>query len=137
MATSIDKTMKASSRASGQDAAALEANRDLIESDRVEGTPVYRSNGERIGHIQRIMIEKVSGKATYAIMHFGGFLGIGEEAYPLPWPVLTYNTTLGGYEVNVTEDQLRGAPVYEEEEWSDRDYGKRVSDYYGVPAYWD
>jgi hypothetical protein len=66
-----------------RDAASLEADHDLIESDRVEGTPVYRSTGDRIGHIERIMIEKVSGKATYAIMNFGGFLGMGEYSYPL------------------------------------------------------
>jgi hypothetical protein len=118
-----------------RDAASLETDRDLIESDRVEGTPVYRSNGDRIGHIQRIMIEKVSGKATYAIMNFGGFLGMGEDSYPLPWSVLTYNTDLGGYEVNLTDEQLKGAPAYDDSEW-DRDYGKRVSDYYGVPPYW-
>jgi hypothetical protein len=119
------------------DAAALEENRDLIESDRVEGTPVYRSNGDHIGHIERIMIEKVSGKATYAIMHFGGFLGMGEEAYPLPWSVLTYNPSLGGYEVNVSDEQLKSAPAYgDEADWADRNYGKRVSDHYGVPPYW-
>jgi hypothetical protein len=123
--------------ASKAGAAALEANRDLIESDRVEGTPVYRSNGDRIGHIERIMIEKVSGKATYAIMHFGGFLGMGEEAYPLPWSVLTYNPELGGYEVNVSDEQLKNAPSYEDNvDWTDRNYGKRVADYYGVPPYW-
>ena len=129
--------MEASRRTAGRDAAALQADRDLIESDRVEGSAVYRSNGDRIGTIQRIMIEKVSGKATYAIMNFGGFLGIGQDSYPLPWSLLTYNPDLGGYEVNITEDQLRSAPTYDEEDWSDRDYGKRVSDYYGVPAYWD
>jgi hypothetical protein len=119
------------------DAANLEADHSLIESDRVEGTPVFRSNGDQIGHIERIMIDKVSGKATYAIMHFGGFLGMGEDAYPLPWPVLKYNTRLGGYEVNVPDEQLKSAPKYEDDvDWSDRAYGKQLSDYYGVPPYW-
>jgi PRC-barrel domain len=69
---------------------------NLIGSDKVEGTPVYRSDG---GQIERVMIDKLSGKVAYAVMSFGGFLGIGEDHYPLPWSVLTYNPTLGGYEV--------------------------------------
>ena len=76
---------------------------NLIGSDKVEGTPVYRTNGDRVGQIERVMIDKFSGKVAYAVMRFGGFLGIGEDHYPLSWFVLTYNPTLGGYEVNVTE----------------------------------
>ena len=57
---------------------------NLIGSDKVEGTPVYRSNGERVGQIDRVMIDKLSGKVAYAVMSFGGFLGIGEDYYPLP-----------------------------------------------------
>ncbi len=54
----------------------------LIGSDKVEGTPVYRSNGQRVGQIERIMIDKISGKVAYAVMSFGGFMGIGEELLP-------------------------------------------------------
>ena len=71
----------------------------LIGSDKVEGTPVYRSNGDRVGQVERVMIDKLSGKVAYAVMSFGGFLGIGEDYYPLPWPLLTYNPQLEGYEV--------------------------------------
>ena len=82
----------------------------LIASDKVEGTPVRRSDGEKIGTIERVMIEKRSGKVAYAVMSFGGFMGLGEEYYTLPWGVLKYNTELDAYELNLTEDQLRGAP---------------------------
>ncbi|HZP20462.1 MAG TPA: PRC-barrel domain-containing protein [Bauldia sp.] len=111
----------------------------LIASDRVEGTNVYRPTGEKIGHIERIMIDKVSGKAAYAVMNFGGFLGLGEDSYPLPWSVLTYNPTLGGYEVAVTDEQLKGAPKYRSTEgWDDgnRDRDTLIYGYYGVPPYW-
>ncbi len=57
----------------------------LIASDKVEGTPVYRSNGEQVGTMERVMIDKISGKVAYAVMSFGGFLGIGEDYHPLPW----------------------------------------------------
>jgi PRC-barrel domain protein len=108
---------------------------DLIGSDKVEGTEVYRSNGDHIGEIERVMIDKRTGKVTYAVMSFGGFLGMGEDYYPLPWSLLTYNERLGGYEVNVSEEQLEGAPKYrrnEDWDWSDRERGRLISDYYGT-----
>jgi hypothetical protein len=111
----------------------------LIGSDKVEGTPVFRSNGERIGEIERVMIDKLSGKVAYAVMSFGGFLGIGEDYYPLPWSLLTYNERLDGYEVNINEEQLKGAPKYSPHEswdWSSRDRGQAIHDYYQVPPYW-
>ena len=69
-----------------------------------------RSDGDKIGTIERVMIEKRSGKVAYAVMSFGGFMGLGEEYYTLPWSVLKYNTALDAYELNLSEDQLRGAP---------------------------
>jgi hypothetical protein len=103
----------------------------LIASDKVEGTPVYRSNGEQIGKIQRVMIDKLSGKVAYAVMSFGGFLGMGEEYRPMPWSVLTYNESLGGYEVNLTDQQLKGAPKYSDSEgWNWQSGSKTVDGYY-------
>jgi len=111
----------------------------LIGSDKVEGTAVYRSNGDKVGQIDRVMIDKISGKVAYAVMSFGGFMGIGEDYYPLPWSLLTYNPKLEGYEVNVSEQQLKGAPKYSKHEtwdWTDRARGQKVYDYYGAPPYW-
>jgi len=111
----------------------------LIGSDKVEGTPVYRSNGERVGQIERVMIDKLSGKVAYAVMSFGGFMGIGEDYYPLPWSLLTYNPDLEGYEVNVGEQQLKGAPKYSKHQswdWSDRAGERKLADYYGVAPFW-
>jgi hypothetical protein len=107
----------------------------LIGSDKVEGTPVYRSSGDSIGQIERVMIDKLSGKVAYAVMSFGGFLGMGEDYYPLPWAVLTYNPSLGGYEANITEPQLKNAPKYSRHEswdWADRARTEKVSHYYGL-----
>jgi len=112
---------------------------ELIASDRVEGTNVYRSDGTKIGHIERIMIDKRSCQAAYAVMNFGGFLGMGGDSYPLPWSVLTYNTSLGGYEVNVSDEQLKHAPhLRADESWDDgnRDRDTMIYGYYGVPPYW-
>jgi sporulation protein YlmC with PRC-barrel domain len=113
--------------------------RNLIASDKVEGTPVRRSDGEKIGTIERVMIEKRSGKVAYAVMSFGGFMGLGEEYYTLPWSVLTYNTSLDAYELNLSEDQLRGAPRRSAEGHDpsfDRDWEEHVHRYYNATPYW-
>lgn len=93
----------------------------LIPSDRVEGTPVLRPNGDRIGTIKRVMIEKTSGQVRYAVMTFGGFLGIGNDYYPIPWSLLTYNEEAGGYELDISEETLRNAP----KQTQDMDFGLR------------
>jgi hypothetical protein len=109
----------------------------LIGSDKVEGTAVYRPNGEKIGSIARVMIGKTSGKVGYAVMSFGGFLGIGEDYYPLPWSLLTYNPRLGGYEVNITDAQLKGAPKFTtHENWDWPNRSRAVDDYYKVQPGW-
>jgi hypothetical protein len=112
----------------------------LIASDKVEGTPVRRSNGDRIGTIERVMIEKRSGKVAYAVMTFGGFFGIGEEYRALPWSLLRYDEALDAYELNLTDEQLRGAPVsgreFYERGTTDRDWERRIHDYYRATPYW-
>ena len=111
----------------------------LIASDRVEGTPVRRSDGGKIGTIERLMIDKLSGNVAYAVLSFGGFLGMGEDFYPLPWSTLNYDTNLGGYLVNLTKDQLEKAPKYNQSQgWNwNRDNERRVYEYYRVQPYWE
>jgi hypothetical protein len=105
----------------------------LIGSDKVEGTAIYGADKRKIGTVQRVMIDKISGKVAYAVVSFGGFLGMGEEYYPMPWSMLDYDTELGGYRVDVTEDQLRGAPKFSRStdwDWSNRTNDERVYKYY-------
>jgi hypothetical protein len=107
----------------------------LIGSDKVEGTAVYGADDAKIGSIERVMIDKLSGKVAYAVLSFGGFLGIGDDHYPLPWQSLKYDTNLGGYRTGVTESQLEGAPKYSNDNawnWNDPARTRSVNDYYGV-----
>src|SRR5436305_11015507 len=78
----------------------------------VEGTAVYGIDNSKIGSIERVMIDKISGRVSYAVLGFGGILGLGNDHYPLPWQSLKYDTDLGGYRTGLTTDQLRGAPKY-------------------------
>ena len=110
----------------------------LISAGRVQGTNVYNAGGEHLGHVEDIMLHKVSGKVAYALMAFGGFLGIGEKYHPLPWSMLKYDTAKEGYVVPLDRKQLETAPSYEAEEfdYDDAEWRDRVHTYYNAPPYW-
>jgi hypothetical protein len=109
---------------------------NLISSEDVEGTTVYDPSGNKVGEIDHLMIDKLSGNVRYAIMSFGGFLGLGHSHYPLPWSAFRYDTKLEGYVANVTEQQLRDAPEFSDDSWTDREWEKRWHEYFGAPPYW-
>jgi hypothetical protein len=106
---------------------------NLIGSDKVEGTAVYGADGEKIGSIQRLMIDKKTGQVSYAVLGFGGFLGMGSDLYPLSWSTLKYNVDLGGYQVAVTQEQLTNAPKYTNDKdwnWNEPEKARAVDTYY-------
>lgn len=125
----------ATTGAANSDAIAIKETDRLIASDKVEGTTVYNRKGERLGSVYNFMVDKFTGQVAYAVMSFGGFLGIGERYHPLPWKVLTYDTELLGYVVDLSREQLERAPHYALEDlpWADPKYGRSVYDYYNVP----
>lgn len=107
----------------------------LIGSDKVEGTHVYNRQGDHLGQVERVMIDKHTGKVAYAVMSFGGFLGMGEEHYPLPWEVLDYDTGLDGYVVDLDRSKLEGAPSFSrgsDPAWHDPGYNRELYGYYGL-----
>ena len=112
---------------------------NLIASDRVEGTAVRRPKGDKIGSIERLMIDKVTGKVAYAVLSFGGFLGIGGNHLPIPWALLDYNVELDAYELDLSDEVLRNAPSAPENadfDYGDRDDEARLYSYYGTAPYW-
>ncbi|VWX51221.1 PRC-barrel domain-containing protein [Novosphingobium sp. 9U] len=112
---------------------AISETERLISSDKVEGTRVYNRQGERLGSIRNFMVNKRSGRVEYAVMEFGGILGVGNEYYPLPWELLAYDEQQGGYCVDLDKSRLEGAPRYRDRDplW-DEIYGQQVYGYYGM-----
>lgn len=110
-----------------------EAHR-LIASDKVEGTRVYNTEGEKLGSIANVMIDKKSGKSEYAVLEFGGLFGLGSDQYPLPWDMLNYDPEKGGYVVNIAKEQLVDAPRYGNDKAPDYtdEYGRSVYGHYGL-----
>jgi len=118
--------------------AIIENRGDMIASDRVEGTTVYNRQGDKLGHISNFMVDKVSGHVRYAVLSFGGFLGIGNDHYPLPWSMLAYDTHKGGYVVELAKEVLDNAPRYTNDLRPDYDdqYGRSIYRYYGLAYPW-
>ena len=111
----------------------------LISADKVKGTVVYNSSGDKLGTVENVMIDKQSGKVAYAVMSFGGFLGIGERYHPLPWSTLDYDVQQDGYCVPMSKEVLEKAPTYaagDKIDMSDRRWGEQVHRYYNVDPYW-
>jgi sporulation protein YlmC with PRC-barrel domain len=110
------------------------------DGDKVEGTSVRRSDGDKVGTIEHVMIDKQTGRVVYAAMSFGGFLGMGSEYRALPWSALRYNERIDAYELNVTDDQLRNAPVattdFFENGMADRQWEDSLHRHYRAAPYW-
>lgn len=110
----------------------LEADetQDLISSEKVDGTAVYGSDGDKIGSIHHLMVGKRDGKVRFAVLNFGGLFE--DRYYPIPWNELTYNKDDGGYRINLTKDQLKDAPSFEtgNEPAYDRTYDRQIDEYY-------
>ena len=111
----------------------------LIAANQVQGTSVYSTTLEKLGSVEDVMIDKATGRIAYAIMAFGGLLGIGSRYYPLPWEKLSYNTEMGGYVVDVDRDTLEGAPSFTDEStasWNDEAWNRDVYAHYGAAPVW-
>jgi len=94
----------------------------LIASNKVEGTPVYDRNGDRMGSVHNFMVDKFRGRVVYAVLKCSsGFLGLDDRYYPLEWDQLTFDTNLGGYRVDMVEDDLHRFGSWDRNErWSER-----------------
>ena len=123
-------------RATASDSCSERTGSTMVSSSDVNGTEVYSPTGDHLGQIDHLMIDKVSGQIAYAVMTFGGFLGIGAGEHPVPWKKLTYDTNLGGFVTDITQEQLTGAPSWGDNWYDERDYQRRSYDYYGVSPYW-
>lgn len=118
---------------------AIDYAHELISSRRVEGTPVYNRKDERLGSIHSVMIDKKSGKVAYAVLSFGGFLGMHEHVHPVPWEMLTYDVDMDAYVIDLTRGQLKDAPTMRLDEADrprDREYDEEIAGFYGTLPWW-
>ncbi len=117
-------------------AVAVDETDRLIASDKVAGTEVFDRAGKRLGTVYNFMVDKVTGQVAYAVMSFGGFLGLGERFHPLPWRALTYDPARGGYVVDLDRERLEAAPSYGagEKPWRDPERRRSIFGFYGFKS---
>lgn len=110
-----------------------------IAASKVQGTPVYNTAGESIGQVEDLVLDKTSNNIMFAVLGFGGFLGMGEKYHPIPWSVLTYDEDKGGYIVPYSKDVLKNAPAYDINDLTKHDGQIRDQSfsYYKVERYWE
>ena len=115
------------------------AGSDAIRAKTVIGTTVKDAGGDKIGHIEDIVLDKLSNNIVFAIVGFGGFLGMGEKYHPIPWSSLKYDEREGGYVVPFSREMLESAPADSIDALvagNAMAYRDRAYDYYKAPRYW-
>lgn len=111
----------------------------VIRAKKVLGTDVKDSSGDKIGQVEDIVLDKLSNNILFAVVGFGGVLGMGEKFHPVPWSVLDYDTEENAYTVRMSKDQLKAAPADTIESLTREDgiaFRDKTYEYYGAERYW-
>ncbi len=118
----------------------MERKRNVVKTKEVVGVKVIDSAKESLGEIEEIMLDKLSGRVAYVVLSCGGFLGMGEKLFAVPWKAFHYDSEEDAFILNVDKEKFKKAPSFNKELWpdmEDRTWGQSVSDYYGTKSYWD
>lgn len=111
----------------------------IISAKKVQGSEVVSPAGDALGHVEDLMIDKVTGRIVYAVLTYGGLLGLGEKHFALPWEALDYSVDRAAYVLDVDPDLLERAPGFRRDQapdMSDRRWGEQIHQYYGFEPYW-
>ena len=112
----------------------------IMAADTLEGNDVKNLQNDNVGEIEHIMLDVPTGRIAYAVMAVGGFLGIGEKLFAVPWSALTLDTTDKCFRLDVTKERLKDAPGFDKDHWptmADEIWARNVHKYYNARAYWD
>jgi len=111
----------------------------VLSSSTLSGDPVRNVQGEDLGKIEDFMIDLESGRIAYAVLTFGGVLGIGDKLFAVPWKAMTVDTDRHCFVLNVPKERLKNAPGFDKDNWPDItniEWGTQVNSFYGTKPYW-
>lgn len=114
-------------------------NPQVLSSDSLTGTPVINVKKEELGNIEELMIDLSVGRVAYAVLSFGGIMGIGNKLFAIPWKSLVVDSDNERFILDVPKDRLKEAPGFDKNQWPDfvdRDYGEKIYSFYGHIPYW-
>jgi sporulation protein YlmC with PRC-barrel domain len=132
----------------GQRSAGIVGSRDntsgpgpeIMAADTLEGDNVYNAEGEKLGEIEHVMVDVPRGRIAYAVLSFGGFLGMGEKLFAIPWSALTLDADHHNFVLNVPKQRLKDAPGFDKDHWpvmADPRWASNVHSYYATRPYWE
>ena len=113
---------------------------DILSATTLIGDGVKNAAGEDLGKLEEIMLDVESGRITYGVLSFGGFLGMGDKLFAVPWSAFDLNKEEKSFYLNVNKEQLENAPGFDKNNWpdmADLKWGRSIHDYYGVTPYWN
>ncbi len=114
-----------------------QTNRQIVNSDDVLDVEVKNTQGDKLGKIAALMIDKLDGQVAYVVLSHGGFLGMGDKLFALPWSMFTYNTTQECFTIPVDKETLKNSPGFDKDHWPDMSndaWGSSIHQYYGIKA---
>jgi sporulation protein YlmC with PRC-barrel domain len=112
----------------------------ILSSSTLTHDAVYNRRGEKLGDIKDLMIDTENGRVVYAVLSFGGFLGVGDKLFAVPLDAFEVNTTKEHLTLDVTKERLENAPGFNQDNWPrtpDRTFVDEVYTHWGVPSYYD
>lgn len=109
----------------------------LLSATSLMSDAVYNQKEEKLGDIKDMMLDIHSGTVSYAVLSFGGFLGLGEKLFAVPWSALTLDTVNKRFVLNVESERLQNAPGFDKDNWpdmADATWAQNIHTYYGTQA---
>ena len=117
----------------------MRPDRRVLSASTITGDAVKNPDGEKLGDIKDIMIDTETGRVAYAVLSFGGFLGLGDKLFAIPWSAMRLHDTEHAFVLNVNKETLENAPGFDKDKWpdfADRTWGASIYEYYRIKPYW-
>jgi len=111
----------------------------VLSASTLIGDAVHNNAGENLGKVEELMLDLEKGRIAYAVLSFGGFLGMGNKLFAIPWDAFSLDTDEHAFMLNVPKDRLENAPGFDKDNWpdfADRTWGQTIHSYYGTRPYW-
>jgi sporulation protein YlmC with PRC-barrel domain len=112
----------------------------VLSASTLTGDHVYNTKGDELGKVEDIVLDLESGRVAYVVLSFGGFLGMGDKLFAVPWHALTLDTDGKAFVLDVPKERLKNAPGFDKDDWpdmADRAWGAQIHTYYGRDPYWN
>lgn len=135
----IQSTTSDAARIVGGEADTSGPGPEVMAAETLEGDKVVNPRGEDLGTIEEIMIDVQRGRVAYAVMSCGGFLGMGEKLFAIPWSALTLDATRHCFVLDADRERFEKAPGFDKHHWpsmADDAWATQVHEFYGVRPYW-